>query len=853
MLWSVRGTLRNAIAACGLAGLLASTAAAQVSITLDQFGVGDRFRSGDWTGVRIAVRSDLPEPRAVRLEWEIPDADGDLAVSTRSFVLAPGQSFTRWLYGRLPPTRSPAELEGAVFTLRLHEEDDGVRGEELAVARVSPATAAVPGLGVGLDEGLVGLIGSGRLGLEAYEVPPPGLASIPALNERTILAGAIGVEGLPDHWEGLSSFEALVWAGDDPATRPESVSIDAGRAVLEWVRRGGMLVLVLPETGNPWSLGAAASTGRRNFLAETLAGLAFERRESVPIREMLPALSKSMSLRDRTAAMPVALFDASTLPPPWVPVLAFPAPHAAQSGLVDAKPNSIEGRFFAVERPLGFGRIAVVGLDLDALRRRSLQDGGLPQADCVWNPLLGRRGDTLTSTEYAALDGADPRRLVRRPTEIEVLGGPLIASRIDLAGEAAVGLLAAMALFGLYWLLAGPLGFGVLRRLHRERMSWLLFVAVAAVFAVVAWAGSLGLRQGRTRIVHLTFLDQVARNPAGDPYAGGPNDPQFQRAFSWFTASLPGYGTAEISLETTSGQRDLLSSWLAPPGDLRGGFPDTARYEVDQVAPNSLEVPSRATASTFAANWLGSLPPAWGDLPRVDPEAPVEPWIDLAAGTVSLRGRLIHGLASDLEDVRIIHINPWRTPLPRIAGTPAVVTDSGETPQHGRFVIVPSWPAGTPLDLEKALYPIGPASATRGSADGLAAQLRGRYYEPYAAQAGIFRPDSDRTAPEEVVRQLDMLSLYSMLTPPPYLQNPPTGRDTVRIAREVAREADLGPWLDRPCLLVIGYLRQSAIPIPITVDGSTPPSEGWTVIRWILPLPPLPPAMVPDPRPSASG
>jgi hypothetical protein len=842
-------------AALGLAASLAGVATADVSIVLEQFGVGDHFRPGDPTAIKVLLRSDATTPQPVRIEWEIPDADGDLAVSTRSLVLAPGQPASRWIYGCLPPARSPAELEGAVFSIRVHEEIDGERGRELGLARVSAATAAVPGRGVALEQGLVGLAGSGRLGLEAYETPPPGLASIPTLNETIRIASGIGAAGFPDRWEGLASFAAIVWAGDDPSTRPTALGLDESRALREWIERGGTFVIVLPEAGDPWSLGTIAASSRRNFLADALEGVTPTLRESVPVRELLPALSKSSSLRDPGARMPIRLFESSTLPAPWIPLLAVPAPRAPQSGLPAPAVGTIEGDVFAIGRPLGFGQLVIVGVDLDALRRRALQDGGLPQADCVWNTLLGLRGDSLTAPEYAALDNSEPRRLVRRPSILEFLAGEIVTERIDLAGEAAVGILAALGLFAIYWLLAGPLGFGILKRYRRERLSWVLFVAMAAVFSAIAWSGSLALRQGRTRVVHLTFLDHVAR--ADGPLAGlaaSPSEPQFQRAESWFTASLPGYGTAELSIDPEGDRRNLLSSWLAPPGDARGRFPDIARYDVDLDSPGSLEVPARATASTFAASWVGPLDPDWGGLPRIDAAAPVEPYVDLAAGTVSLQGRLVHDLPGPLEDVRIVHVNPWRTPLPRFDPGPLpIVASPGEMPQFGRFVIVPSWPAGVPLDLGPSLYPKGPSPA-RAAAESLTSMIRSRYYEPLLASLG-FGGFQTRPTPteEDRVRRLDMLSLYSMLTPPPYLQNPPTGAETARVERMLGRRLDLGPWFNRPCLVVIGYLRDSSLPVPLEIDGETPPSEGLTVVRWILPLPAVEAAIVPEPRPAPTA
>ena len=37
-------------------------------------------------------------------------------------------------------------------------------------------------------------------------------------------------------------------------------------------------------------------------------------------------------------------------------------------------------------------------------------------------------------------------------------------------------------------------------------------------------------------------------------------------------------------------------------------------------------------------------------------------------------------------------------------------------------------------------------------------------------------------------------------------------------------------------LILIGHLRDSPSPVPLTVDGDTIPSQGWTVVRWVYDL-----------------
>ena len=838
---------RIAAAACAAlwAALCAAIASAAppLSVSLESFGVDGAFRPGDWTGVRLRV-GGATLPQAVRLEIEVPDADGDIAVATRSTVLTPGQQTSRWLYLRTPPVASTSAIAERLFTVRIFEEIDGARGAELAVARISPASGAAAPLPVGLEEGLMGVIApraAGGLGLEAYDTLPPGLSTIPALNDRVRIATGLDPRDLPDRWEGWWSFSALVWAGDAPSHRPEQLGFDEGRALLEWVERGGTLVVVLPESGDPWL--STGTVRRRHFLSDLLPDSGVERHTGVEVATVLPALSKSPRWRDERATISIRTFDPTALPPAWTPLLLLPK--SSPNGTTAAP---LSGATIAIERRLGVGRLVLFGIDLERLRRMGLQEGGLPQADSVWNRLLGRRGDTLTAGEYARLDGSEPRRLVRRLGEENDLGGGrLVADRIGLSGQAALGVLSAMVLFGAYWLVAGPIGFAVLRSLRRERLAWIVFLLVAAGFTLVAWWGSGFLRQSRTRVIHVSVLDAIATE-GPDASVGAP---AMLRIESWFSAALPGYGRTRLALAGDGTRRDLLSSWSPPPGEDRGRFPDTARYDLPIDSPQALAIPSRATAATFHLAWLGAPSSEWQGWPRSLPGHPVELVTDPEAAdpTLLLRGRLRHDLPQALADVRVIHVTPYATPLPRFAPGPLpIVEEPGEMPLHGRFVILPEWPAGETLDLERVLYPRGPAPARERGPESLSFQVRARYYDPLAGRGGTLAPRQVALAREDPIRAFDMLGLYSMLPPPPYLQNPPPVVDPLRIRRMLGHRMDLGAWFTRPCLIVIGYLPGSALPAPLSIDGAVPPSEGLTMVRWVLPLPALPAAAAPPAR-----
>src|SRR5690606_13758751 len=123
----------------------------------------------------------------------------------------------------------------------------------------------------------------------------------------------------------------------------------------------------------------------------------------------------------------------------------------------------------------------------------------------------------------------------------------------------------------------------------------------------------------RPKVQHLTFLDHIARTEG----VSRPEDPQYQRASSWFSLYMPGYARTEISIDSSPGQRDLLYSWAAP-GDTVHRYPNVDRYMVDVgERPAPFEMPSRATSTQLYANWLGGLDSAWGGLIRQHPDDPI--------------------------------------------------------------------------------------------------------------------------------------------------------------------------------------------------------------------------------------
>lgn len=838
--------VRSLAAALTLLVLTTIASAQEYTIELDRFGVGSVFRPGEWVAARFRVSMRQGEPTPALLVWEVENADGDIAEHTRPLVLNPGQPTSRWLSAWVQPRTSTS----SVFTVRLHADVDGARGRELATVRVSPATALSPSTSIELQNSLLGVMGEVRMNLDAYSVAFGTSAVPPGMHEGTRIVAGLTPRELPDRWDGLGGFEAIIW--NEPS--PQSLELEESEALREYLRRGGHLVIVLPSAGNPWGLGAPPS----HQLHDLLPTAAPRRIDGVPVAEIIHVLSKVEAIRNPSAVTSVQIFDAERLDRSWEPLLVIPAERVGRERVAarseSPQPGAMAGAVVAIQRPVGFGRITLIGIDVASISRMALQPGGLPQPDAFWNRVLGRRGDTPTAAELDALDKASPRRLSSdRSSVIRIGENDQVAGFIGMTGEAALNLLIAVLLFGAYWLIAGPISFALLKRFGKVRHAWLLFVLFGAIFTGVSWVSGAALRQRNVRIQHVTVLDHIARMPGVD----SATEPQYQRATSWFSVYLPDYGGNSVAIASDRSDgvvhRNLLSSWMPPPGAAPRRFPNIDRYVIPYASPYAYSLPSRATATTLEARWMGPVSESVGRMPYAT--SPVREIVNRdGAITVRIEGKLVHGLDRTLRDVTLTHVSSFTTPLRRMAARSGIGANepaiSGELLNFGRMMAFAAWDPGVQLDLLDAFeYVQNPLEIPepRARRNSLGAALRGRFSDRFAASigaTGMFVADSSS---RRLI--LEAFGMFNMLHPPPWLADQASG-PSVRFERLMGRELDLSWWLGRPCLIVTGFIEQDEAgqpPIPFTVDGDPPPSTGTTLIRWIMPLPRSVDAMIPEP------
>jgi hypothetical protein len=236
-----------AVGLLGLLGTAGRTVAADIDVKLLHFGTADLARGGSPLALQLEFRSSLD--RVVELEavWELPNADLDIAEFSRTFVLNPGQAQRRWIYGVLPPW-GEGTLVNSIFDLRLYELEGGERVRDLGTVKLAPQSAENTPTVLSPEVDAMLVVGQRKLGLDLLEPASQGGAR-PSMHQTTQIGLVRDADALPDRAEGLAPFRAIIWASG--AVAPSRLSEETAGAILNWVERGGTLVIALPAANDP--------------------------------------------------------------------------------------------------------------------------------------------------------------------------------------------------------------------------------------------------------------------------------------------------------------------------------------------------------------------------------------------------------------------------------------------------------------------------------------------------------------------------------------------------------------------------------------------------------------------------
>jgi hypothetical protein len=734
----------------GLSLLIVSPALSQIDDVLlevprEYLGLAGQSRLGAWTPIRVTLENQSSEPRQVLCRWLLNDADGDRVMAQRRVTLDALSTQDAWIYGPLP-VRARSHTPWVVQVLNEDATD------ELARTEVLPAQVHSP------NQRMIGIAGGQGLGLNAYTFQP-------TTHEPLTLVTGLSLTTLPDRWYGLSSIDTLIWSRGGGEPDDPLVSSNTQQALRQWIRRGGHLVIVLPAFGQTW----------------TGSGMA----------DLLPVKTEQM-------------YRIEGRPPSWLGAVRSEEVLGVEMTTFNTQPGDgvdiikkHDGRPIIVAKRLGAGRVTLIGIDL---ADRRLAQMGLPNGRYpLWNDVFMWQAPVLDKARIES--EVDNGTMSKSTNRSFVPLGKFISGRISMRGTAATALLAAIVLFGLYWLVAGPLSFITLKKKDTGRHSWVVFVAVVLGFTVISWAGAWLIAPSREAISHFTILDAQA-------------DSKMVHAHSWLSVYLPTFASqrVEIDPDHTASRNTLASPGLATGGE-DAGFVDPQAYTLDAGSPRVADIPFRSTAKQMEIDFLGRVDTAQTGL--------AEPLI-LPQGQIEIenfwpKGKVSHGLPGPMRDVLVLF-------CPGENKTPFV------------WRLADPWEPKQVLDLSTlttsqplVLRPKDSSYTKRTwNAEGFLGQLmKNKPGQQLVDLSGA----EIHSSSSETIKYIQLLCFYDTLPPPDFRMT--SFPYAVSYHRALARQFDITRMLGGRRLIIIGHLEDAPLPVPLTVEDKEIPSTGWTVVRWV--------------------
>ncbi len=717
-----------------------------LSFQPELIGLGGVVRTGQWMPLRITVQNRSGVNRPVICRWLFEDADGDMVISERHVVLNPNRVQHVWLYGSI----HAGFLKGDGWKIQIVDQETG---QHLQAGECKPFDV------IHGNSTLIGLLGYQEIGLSPYSYPE-------TRHEVVKVSTGLTLSNLPDRWYGLAGYRSLIWTREGGEPIDAGFTVESQRAVRQWVRRGGHLVISLPVVGQSWT---------ESGLADLLP-VGKDRMKQV---QQLPPLELGHIATIEPVPLDYTVFDIDPSDP--VAVIA----------------TDRDDRPYLISRRYGFGRVTLIGVDLVDHRLAAM---GMPSGRYrIWNHIFHWQSPAYTREAIeSALQSksmVNPQYCPRHPL------GKFVPGLLAMRNTVGMTLLLIILVFSLYWLTSGPLSFLVLKRRQMTMHSWLVFLTVICLFSVLTWGGAFLMRPGKMRIIHFTVLD-------ADAGTG------LVHARSWQSIFIPTFGRADIMLEPTKEDEINLISSPGMERDLSGGFLDTQQYTIESTRPDGVSVPYRSTTKQFKVDYLG----------YVDREVRglAQPWY-LPQGRLKLTGRpgsrwpvgeLTHDLPAPLEDVLLVYCydDPHR--------------QNHRVPHVWR---IGEWRPGRPLKVrlpaqadKLVIPPLVFDSNRKWQDEGFLGRLMGEF------KTGA----TDSSSRQYMIQKLEMLSFYDAL-PPPLFSQSETFSLPPFYTRYLDDNMDITPLIAGRRLIVIGHIENSSLPIPVSVNGRTVESTGWTMVRWI--------------------
>lgn len=520
---------------------------------------GDVYRIGRWTPVCVEVTNEDGDQFEGVLEVRQTDADGDEVVARKEVAVRGFRTFCLYVPGG--PLIDDNFVRGmgyegpAPFTVRIFDsegrlaamtDDKGEPVKELRPPRqVIPASA------------------NALVVLDMSNPPVNHLDRLKDLERvQEVIVIRCSPKDIPDSVVGLELVDVLVWDAPEPGT----LDPQQNDAILEWVRRGGRLILGVGKTWN--------SLSQSKFGPLLPARLSETRSTQSPeeLGELLPRVQADES-------------DAPTTLPPLTYCLLIAEQLAGSAIPMLPKLPKPEEQIWAVRRLCDRGEIVLLPAELKDVLALNAKDDRL---SLLRTTLLRLRPITDSRDGMSQFNRADLFTRVAAQTAFQTTSGLYFAF--------------AFAFVIAYIVLVTAGAWGWLRRKNAVRHAW-----VAAAFLAAAASGA---SLGAVQLVRM--LGQgVHEMSIVDGQAG---------AYDAVATSYLGLKTSSHTLvdvcvpqqwtqpTETPDERGSLRPYSVEVGaEERTTFAVPQRYEGVAQLGELRAVPLRATLKQFEVTWRGTL------------------------------------------------------------------------------------------------------------------------------------------------------------------------------------------------------------------------------------------------------
>ena len=613
-------------------------------------GRGGRYRMGNWVPVHVRLSSD--EQVEICLAVEQQDIDGDrFTCYSRPITLSPSSltetSRDVWMYYWPSPDDPGKGITSVVVTGKNHVPLAAVPPimiPNLGPRKELPANET-PGISHWGDSDeqprFVVVLGKKPMGLNVYNEARGG-------NARTHVQQITQADQLPDQAIGLEGVDTIVWNTND--VPPTQMAAEFQRkALLEWVRAGGHLVMV---TGDGWQDLQAAANSDPAF--GQLLPMALESTRTLANAEIFDLYTPG-----------AASAGIKDLAGPFTQIIGTMkengrviGPHLTD---IDASRHPL-----VVMGPCGAGDITLITVDLNAAAfdRNGFLGAAMPPYIWLyfWQKTNGWRGK-VDPLETIQAEKTDPSKNKEETPLASVYLGRNIPGDLDTKEETQIRILLAVLFLGIYWAVAGPVGHAALKYYKRTHWSWWAFSGVVIVAAGIATGTVFLMRITAYDVRHCTYV------------CGTVNDKDAS-VTAFYGVLAPSSGN--VRLELPAGGTAAYLSPLNEQVSRVQGFTNPRRYQLETADLPRVDVPFRQTLKKMQARWNGTLGGITG-------EAHI-----IGGNERPLTGALQNHTGYTLENVSIVWTRPGLEATDTALSTASIAVfrepwHAGETLDLGRF------------------------------------------------------------------------------------------------------------------------------------------------------------------------